>query len=89
VSFIVFEIVAQTILVVNFYKSKESLNDLFNPAILKIKIILVSILIFVAMVSIPLLIKSGNVHFKHWLEWNYFIGVIFFYLLTHFFWKKT
>ena len=89
VSFIVFEIVAQTILVLNFYKLKGSLNDLFNPAILKIKIILVSVLIFVAMVSVPLLIKSGNVHFKHLLEWNYFIGVIFFYLLTYFFWKKN
>ena len=54
-----------------------------------VKIILVSVLIFVAMVSVPLLIKSGNVHFKHLLEWNYFIGVIFFYLLTYFFWKKN
>ena len=89
VSFIIFEIIAQTILVINFYKLKLRLNNFFYPAVLKFKIILVSILIFVALVSIPLLIKSGNVHFKHGLEWNYFIGVILFYLFTHFFWKKS
>ena len=88
VSFIVFEIIAQTMLVIVFYELKQRLNSLFNPFVLKLKILLVSILIFVALVSVPLLIKSGNVHFKHGLEWNYFIGVILFYLLTHFFWKK-
>ena len=88
VSFIIFEIVAQSILVVNFYKLKNQLKELFYPNILKLKILLVSILIFVGVISIPLLIMSGNVHFKHGLEWNYFIGVISFYLLTGLFWKK-
>jgi hypothetical protein len=87
-SFIIFEIIAQSILVLNFYKLKQQLHALYNPNVLRFKITLVSILIFVALVSIPLLIKSGNVHFKHGLEWNYFVGVISFYLLTHFFWKK-
>jgi hypothetical protein len=73
-SFVIFEIIAQSLLVVNF---------------LKLKILLVSTLIFIAIISIPLLIMSGNVHFKHGLEWNYFIGVILFYLLTRFFWKKN
>ena len=88
-SFIIFEIVAQSLLVLNFYRLKEKINTFFNSNILKIKIILVSVLITVAIISIPLLIKSGNVHFKHGLEWNYFIGVILFYLLTRLFWKKT
>ena len=88
VGFIIFEIIAQSILVINFYKLKNQLKDLFYPNILKLKIILVSILIFVAILSIPLLIISGNIHFKHGLEWNYFIGVILFYLLTSFFCKK-
>ena len=52
------------------------------------KIVLVSILSLVAILSIPMLTTSGNVHFKHGLEWNYFIGVILFYLLTRLFWKK-
>ena len=88
ISFVVFEIVAQTMLVIFFYKLKIQLNNLFNPITLKLKITLVSILILVSIVSIPILIKSGNIHFKHGLEWNYFIGVILFYLLTNFFWKK-
>ena len=88
VGFIIFEIIAQSILVINFYKLKNQLKDLFYPNILKLKIILVSILIFVAILSIPLLIISGNIHFKHGLEWNYFIGVILFYLLNSIFWKK-
>ena len=88
ISFIIFEIIAQSMLVFNFYKLRNNLNDLFNPTVLKLKILLVSILMFVAIVSIPILITSVNVHFKHGLEWNFFIGVILFYLLTHFFWKK-
>ena len=88
-SFIIFEIIAQSLLVINFYRLKKQLNSLFNPIILKCKIILVAFLIFVALISIPLLINSGNVHFKHGLEWNYFIGVILFYLLTHLFWKNN
>ena len=88
-SFIIFEIVAQTMLVLNFYRLKHQINNYFNLNVLKLKIILVSVLIAVAVLSVPILITSGNVHFKHGLEWNYFIGVILFYLLTRFFWKKA
>jgi hypothetical protein len=88
-SFIIFEIIAQSLLVVNFLKLKIIIGELTNRFVLKSKIILVSVLIFVALVSVPMLIKSGNVHLKHGLEWTYFIGVIFFYLLTRFFWKRT
>ena len=87
-SFIVFEIIAQSLLVMNFYRLKIRLKYYFNSNILKLKIVLVSLLIFIAIISVPLLIVHGNVHFKHGLEWNYFIGVILFYLLTNFFWKK-
>ena len=87
-SFIVFEIIAQSLLVMNFYRLKIRLKYYFNSNILKLKIVLVSLLIFIAIISVPLLIVHGNIHFKHGLEWNYFIGVILFYLLTNFFWKK-
>ena len=88
VGFIIFEIIAQSLLVINFYKLKNQLKKYFNLNILKLKILLVSFLIFVAIISIPLLIMSGNVHFKHGLEWNYFIGVILFYFLTSIFWRR-
>jgi hypothetical protein len=89
VGFIIFEIIAQTLLVISFYALKSKIKIHSNLIILKLKILLVSLLIFIAIISIPLLIMSGNVHFKHGLEWNYFIGVILFYLLTNFFWKKN
>ena len=86
--FIIFEIIAQGLLVYNFYKLKKKIRHLFNLGILKSKILLVFLLAFVAIISLPMLVTSGNVHLKHALEWNYFIGVIIFYLLTRLFWKK-
>ena len=87
-TFIIFEVIAQTILVINFYKIKEQIKKLISARILNIKIVLVSALIVVALISIPFLASEGYSSFKHALEWNYFMGVITFYLLTFFFWKK-
>ena len=87
--FIIFEIVAQGILVYNFFKIKDKLNHLVNKNILVLKIILVFILSLVGVLSLPILLKSGNTHFKHALEWNYFVGVVVFYLFSRFFWKKV
>ena len=87
--FIIFEVVAQSLLVVNFYKVKKQIENLINGRILNFKIALVLILIFTAIISIPYLSAEGYVRFKHALEWNYFVGVISFYLLTFFFWKRT
>ena len=87
--FIIFEIIAQGILVYHFYKIKEKLENLINKKVLLMKIILVSILATVAVLSLPILVNKGNTHFKHALEWNYFVGVILFYLLSRFFWKRT
>ena len=88
-SFIIFEIIAQGILVFHFYKLKNKLKNFVNSKILTLKIILVFILSIVAIVSLPMLTNKGYTHFKHALEWNYFIGVILFYLLSRFFWKKN
>jgi len=87
--FIIFEIIAQGILVYHFYKLKFKLEKLINKRVLVLKIILVSILALVGVLSLPILITKGNTHFKHALEWNYFVGVISFYLLSRFFWKRT
>tara|TARA_B100000900_G_C20343937_1_gene619372 strand:- start:21 stop:725 length:705 start_codon:yes stop_codon:yes gene_type:complete len=87
--FIIFEIIAQGILVFHLYKLKKKISKFINNKILFLKIILVSILGTVAILSLPLLINKGNIHFKHALEWNYFVGVILFYLLSKLFWKRT
>ena len=81
-AFIIFEVIAQTILVINFFKIREQIKQFINSKILFIKIFLVSLLIVVALISAPILNSSDYTHFKHALEWNYFIGVISFYLLT-------
>ena len=89
VSFIIFEITAQAYLVLTLYNLKKKLDDLINIKFLKMKIILVSILIIVGIIAIPIVSLPGNKHLKHALEWDYFLGVISFYLLTYFMWKKS
>ena len=93
--FIIFEIVAQAYLVATFYSFRKKLQNYINYRVLTLKIILVSILVVVAAISIPIISLPGNdffgfnlKFFKHALEWDYFIGVISFYLLTFFMWKK-
>ena len=95
-SFVVFEIVAQAYLVATFFSFKEKLKEYINPLFLNLKIILVSSLIVVAIISIPIISLPGDNFFgislkflKHALEWDYFLGVITFYLLTFFMWKKS
>ena len=87
--FIIFEIIAQGILVYHFFKLKDKISILINKKVLFLKATLVLILITVAILSVPILINKGNTHFKHALEWNYFVGVIIFYLFTRFLWKRT
>ncbi len=87
--FIIFELIAQGYLVYHFYKLKMKLEKYINKKILILKIILVSILVLVALLSVPTLVTKGNTHFKHLLEWNYFVGVILFYLFSRFFWRRT
>ena len=93
--FIIFEIVAQAYLVATLYSFREKLFNFINQKILIMKIILISFLIIVAIISIPIISLPGDnflgfnlKSFKHALEWDYFIGVISFYLLTFFMWKK-
>ena len=94
--FIIFEVIAQAYLVSTLYSFKEKISDYLNLIILKIKIVLVTILIIVAVISIPIISLPGDEFMgitlkflKHGLEWNYFLGVITFYLLTFLMWKKN
>tara|TARA_Y100000022_G_scaffold141262_1_gene123095 strand:- start:398 stop:976 length:579 start_codon:yes stop_codon:yes gene_type:complete len=93
--FIVFEVTAQTYLVLALYSIKKKISEFINLNVLKLKLYLVSLLIIVAVISIPIISLPGDDFFginlkflKHALEWDYFIGVISFYLLTFFMWKK-
>ena len=93
--FIVFEIVAQAYLVATLYSFRKNLFSFINQKFLTIKIILVSGLIIIAVISIPIISLPGDnflgfnlKSFKHALEWDYFVGVISFYLLSSAMWKK-
>ena len=87
--FIIFEVIAQALLVINLIKNKVKISQFINKKILSIKIFLVLILIIVALLSVPILNSSDYTHFKHALEWNYFLGIVSFYLLTFLFWKRS
>ena len=68
----------------------KTFNEYINQNILKIKLVLVSLLIVVAIICVPIISWPGDrfKFLKHLLEWDYFLGVITFYLLTYFMWKK-
>ena len=87
-AFIIFEIIAQALLVIALFKMKDKIQKFINYKLLIAKRILVTTLIITAIVCIPIISFEGNKAFKHALEWDYFIGVILFYLLTFLFWKK-
>ena len=94
--FIIFEVIAQAYLVSTLYSFKGKLSKYINKRYLTLKLYLVIILITVAIVSIPIISLPGNnffgfnlKFFKHALEWDYFIGVITFYILTYLMWKKN
>ena len=84
--FIIFELIAQGILVYHFFKIRDKISNFINKRVLVYKAFLVSILTVIAVLSLPILLNKGNTHFIHALEWNFFVGVILFYFLTMFFW---
>ena len=88
VLFIIFEVTAQFYLIKIFFKNKDKLKEFINTKVLFTKKILVYTLIIAAILIFPFLPFSNLKILKHILEWNYFLGVITFYLLTFFMWKR-
>ena len=90
VVFITFEVTAQAYLVAALYSFKDQLIKFINFKVLRLKLILVSTLIVVAIIALPIISWPGDTFkfLKHALEWDYFLGVVTFYLLTYFMWRK-
>ena len=88
-SFIIFELIAQYYLIKTLYEVQEKIKDKINQKFLKIKKFLINTLITVSIIVLPFLPFDNFKFLKHALEWNVFLGVITFYLLTFFMWKKT
>ena len=88
-SFIIFELIAQAYFINFMYKSKNKLLPFINEFFLKIKRILITTLISISIIVLPFLPFDNFKFLKHAIEWNVFLGVILFYLLTFFMWKKN
>jgi len=87
-SFIIFELIAQFYLIKFLYDHKSEIQNLINEKFLFIKKILIRLLISISIITIPFLPFNNFKFLKHALEWNVFLGVIIFYLLTRLMWKR-
>ena len=87
-SFIIFELIAQFYLIKFLYDHKNEIQNLINEKFLFIKKILIHLLISISIITIPFLPFNNFKFLKHALEWNVFLGVIIFYLLTRLMWKR-
>ena len=86
--FILFEILAQFFLTVNFLKFRDRLKNYINLLILKIKIIFLFIVFLTTFVAFFILAFGDSTSaFKHILEWNYFVFLLIYYLLSRLIWK--
>ena len=88
-SFIIFELIAQAYLINFFYKFKYKILNFINEFYLRLKRILITALISISIIVLPFLPFDNFKFLKHAIEWNVFLGVIIFYLLTFLMWKKT
>ena len=87
--FILFEIIAQYFLVTKLYKIKSLLINLISNKILFIKILLVTFVLSASVIIIfTLSIFDLSKNVDYFLEWNYFLILLFFYLLSFLMWKK-
>ena len=89
VLFILSEIIAQFLLTINLYKNKENLKNYCNVFIINLKMFFVITIFSVSMfVIFILLIYDLSSKVDYILEWNYFAGLLFYYLLSALMWKK-
>lgn len=88
--FLFSELLAQYYLVRKLYSIKEILKKYTNTSILNLKIIFVSIVLIIStIIIIALIIYNFPSSVDNILEWNYFLILLFFYLLSSLMWKKN
>ena len=89
VLFILFEVVAQTLLAFKIYKNKDSLSKYCYKLIVLTKIFFVSFIVAITVIILIILsIYNLASNVDYILEWNYFIVLLIFYLLSSLMWKK-
>ena len=87
--FILSEIIAQFLLSIQLFKNKQNLNYYCNTYIINIKLLFVILIAAISvLVVFILLIYNLSNKVDYILEWNYFAGLLFYYLLSALMWKK-
>ena len=88
IAFIIFEVVAQLLLTINFYKFKKILTKNLSSNVVYIKVYFIFFISIITLVSFYILsVKDPSSNFKHILEWNYFTLLLVYYGLSRFVWK--
>lgn len=88
--FILSEIIAQFNLSIMLYKNRDNLNKFCNTYIINIKLYFVIVISLISFFIIAiLLIYDLSSKVDYILEWNYFAGLLFYYLLSFMMWKKN
>ncbi len=89
VFFILSELFAQISLTRQLFKCSETLSNYCHLLIIKLKIIYICIVSLTSIVVIFLLIVYDfTSRVDYILEWNYFLGLLIFYLLSSIMWRK-
>ena len=88
--FIIFELFAQIFLTRKLYLLKNDLKDHISKLVLNIKIIYSYIIVLITLLIIIILGTSGfTSNMDYIMEWNYFVTLLLFYLLSSIIWKKN
>jgi len=89
VFFLLFEILAQIFLIKQILLKKELLKIYLNEKIIKLKLYFVIVISTLTLFVISLFtIFKLDSRFDYIVEWNYFLFLLIFYLLSFFLWKK-
>ncbi len=90
VFFILFELLAQSFLIRKLFLIKDSLKTLVNYKVIYLKLYFVLIVCsstFIILVTLIFYDLGSKIDYI--LEWNYFVILLIFYLLSFLMWKKT
>ncbi len=88
--FILFELMAQFFLIKKLFSIKKILSNFIKDVVLKLKwffvlFFLITTILILCILSIYNLPKEAD----YIIEWNYFVILSFYYLLTFYLWKKN
>ncbi|MDA9178001.1 hypothetical protein N9O17_02565 [Candidatus Pelagibacter sp.] len=88
--FILFELLAQFFLIKKLFSMKDFINDFINYFVLKLKwFFVISFLITTILTIIIIITFKLPKEVDYIIEWNYFMILSFYYLLTFYLWKKN